>query len=157
MPTYDLNKTIKEALFNYDNIKQYYDPKDPDHYKYELFRINEETLIINYNNFVNHIKRQGYHHFEVLYRLLPLIFEDGKEHDINAYIVEWIIQGNNSLVFGTYAVYFCENISQKDKDYIEDIYNNTTAKKIAISKLQRNRIVNEGILLKLSMKNCGLF
>ena len=28
---------------------------------------------------------------------------------------------------------------------------------IAINKLKRNKIVNEGILLKLSMKNCGLF
>jgi hypothetical protein len=29
--------------------------------------------------------------------------------------------------------------------------------RIAISKLKRNSIVNNGILLKLNMKNCGIF
>ena len=37
------------------------------------------------------------------------------------------------------------------KDYYKTIF------ELAIKKLKRNKIVNEGILLKLSMKNCGLF
>jgi hypothetical protein len=49
------------------------------------------------------------------------------------------------------------DIREEYKDFITDIFYNRTAKKIAISKLKRNKIVNEGILLKLSMKNCGMF
>ena len=37
------------------------------------------------------------------------------------------------------------------KEYNECIF------KLAINKLKRNKLVNEGILLKLSMKNCGMF
>ena len=43
------------------------------------------------------------------------------------------------------------------KKWLQDKKQKEVSFNIAISKLKRNKIVNEGILLKLSMKNCGLF
>ena len=157
MSVYDLNKTIKEALLDYDNIKKYYDPKYPEDYKDYIFNDEEENIIINYNNFVNYIKSQDKHHFQVLYSLLPIIFYHAQEYDFTDSVVDSIIEGNNSFIFATYAMAVADDIINEYEDFVNDIVNNTTAKKIAISKLKRNKLVNEGILLKLSMKNCGMF
>ena len=156
MSVYDLNKTIKEALFDYDNIKKYYVPEYPEDYKDELFN-DEENIIINYNNFVNYIKSQDKHHFQVLYSLLPIIFYHAQEYDFTDSVVDSIIEGNNSFIFATYAMAVADDIINEYQKYMNDIYYDTTARRIAINKLKRNKIVNEGILLKLSMKNCGMF
>lgn len=55
-------------------------------------------------------------------------------------------------------VYFFSIWCKALQDYLEEVillYRVST--RIAISKLKRNAIVNNGILLKLNMKNCGLF
>ena len=56
-----------------------------------------------------------------------------------------------------FALSFADEILDQYADFMNDVLNNITAKKIAISKIKRNRIVNEGLLLKLSMRDCGLF
>ena len=43
------------------------------------------------------------------------------------------------------------------QDIVDEYTNNTVAKRIAISKLKRNKIVNLGILLKISMRESGVF
>jgi hypothetical protein len=55
-------------------------------------------------------------------------------------------------------VYFFDIWCEVFEDYLEqEILFYRVSTRIAISKLKRNSIVNNGILLKLNMKNCGIF
>ena len=55
-------------------------------------------------------------------------------------------------------VYFFNIWCEAFWDYLEqEILFYRVSTRIAISKLKRNSIVNNGILLKLNMKNCGIF
>jgi hypothetical protein len=88
--------------------------------------------------------------------MLPVIFEYAECVGIETdNIVNWLKNCAYHVVFGVYGLYFAEEIMDQYRGDILHLY--YIPRKIAISKLKRNRIVNEGILLKLSMKNCGMF
>jgi hypothetical protein len=147
---------IKEILLDYTNIRRYYDPKDDEDYPHQLFNIDEDFLITNYNIFIRYAKKCDENPYECLFRMLPDVFEYaewvGHEPD---HVASWLKNYSYHPIFGTYALYAAEEIMDEYRGDILNLY--FIPRKLAIKKLMRNRIVNEGILLKLSMKNCGMF
>jgi hypothetical protein len=151
-------KVIKEMLLDYDNIKTYYDPDRPNAYPHELFSFDEDLVIKNYNKFVRYSKKCNENPYEHILYMLPSVIEYADYELGPDYVLNWIQECRYSVIFGNYGLYISEyDFMVEYKNYILDIYFDKTARKIAINKLKRNKIVNEGILLKLSMKNCGLF
>ena len=148
---------IKEILLDYKNIKKYYDPKKDDEYPHQLFNNDEEVLINNYMIFVKCLKECNENPHAHLFKMLPTVFEYATCVGLgDHYVIEWLDDDcSYHYIFGTYAVAFAEEIMGEYDEYITNLY--FTPREIAISKLKRNRIVNEGVLLKLSMKNCGMF
>jgi hypothetical protein len=154
---YNPAKTIiKEILLDYKNIKKYYDPKEDEDYPHELFNNDECVVIDNYIKFKIYTKECYENPYECLFRMLPYVFEYAEcvGHEPE-HVVRWLKNCCYHPVFGTYALYAAEEIMDECRGDILNLY--FIPRKLAIKKLMRNRIVNEGILLKLSMKNCGLF
>ena len=153
----DINKPIKKALFDYDNIKKYYDPHEETDYPYALFN-NDETLIrIHFSNWACYLDNFHKNIGAKLYYILPEVIEYAEEYSCLDLVMKWIKTGQDRYIFTTYALSWCFHNLYEYEKYMNDIYYDTTARRIAINKLKRNKIVNEGILLKLSMKNCGMF
>mgnify|MGYP003629242706 FL=1 len=150
-----VNTLIEEKLLDYDNIKQYYDPKYPEDYKLGLFNGCHYENIKFFDQFVQRAKLLGVNEYKILYKLLPSVIDYCSEYEL--FFTDYIEDGDDWQILTLYALSVADNIINEYEDFVNDIVNNTTAKKIAISKLKRNKLVNEGILLKLSMKNCGMF
>ena len=156
MSLYDLvMDLVKEKLLDCYNIKKYYDRKNRAEYKQSLFGGSHYDNIKFFQQFVKRAKLLGVNEYKILYKILPdVIYYCGEEE---IFFTRYIEDGDDFQILVLYALSVADDIINDYKDFMKDIVNNTTAKKIAISKLKRNKIVNEGILLKLSMKNCGLF
>ena len=132
---------VRDELLNYHNIKKHYaNIEDPQDYKQYLF--NERESKIAY----------------IMYRnITPVVLEYSEEYNIHNEVASWIYAGNDARMLSMFALSIADEIIDTYQDFINDILNDTTARKIAISKIKRNKIVNCGILMKLSMKNCGMF
>ena len=145
---------VKEWLLCPDNIKEKYGYDDED-YKGLIFDdyCTEDELF--YEKFVDYITENKLNKYQILYAMLPAVLE--YEQNDMGYVCEWIENGNEPKILTTYALSIAGDIVDKYQNYIYEIRYGTTSRKIAISKLKRNKLVNEGILLKLSMKNCGMF
>ena len=89
--------------------------------------------------------------------ILPESLEYAEDSAMTEDVIYWLKKDNDDKILNFYGLSITSEIIDKYADYVNDIYNNTTARRIAISKLKRNKIVNEGILLKISMMRCGLF
>ena len=151
-----VNEIVKEILLDYDNIKKYYDPDEDDNYPHEFFNNDEEILMENYWKFRECVKDYNENVYELLFKMLPDVLEYADDVGMKIrHITIWFLRGSYHPIFGTYALKVAEEIMGEYDEYITNLY--YIPRKLAISKLKRNRIVNEGILLKLSMKNCGMF
>ena len=150
-----VNTLIEEKLLGCDNIKKYYDITQPEEYKFGLFNGCHYENIKFFHQFVQRAKLRGVNEYKILYKLLPDVIDYCSEYELC--FAKYIEDGDDWQILILYALSVADNIINEYEDFVNDIVNNTTAKKIAISKLKRNKIVNEGILLKLSMKNCGMF
>ena len=121
-----------------------------------LFSKNQKEM---YKKFVKLAVDLEYDVYEFMYEdVLPTVIKYYENISIDSLVyLEWIRRGQHYKVFALFCHVIGTDIREEYKDFIIDVVNYKTARKIAISKLKRNKIVNEGILLKLSMKNCGMF
>jgi hypothetical protein len=93
-----------------------------------------------------------------MYRIIiPAVFSYAAEFDMEKDVIDWIKSNNDIKIVSLYALSIADEIIDSHLDFINDILNSTTARTIAISKLKRLSIVNNGLFLKLSMRDCGLF
>ena len=80
--------------------------------------------------------------------------QDRDYKDVVTIAEEYLLREENELIIVYFFSVWCKAL----QDYLEDeILFYRVSTRIAISKLKRNAIVNNGILLKLNMKNCGIF
>ena len=159
MDYYPAKTIIEEILLDYTNIRQYYDPQEDEDYPHELFNNNEDLVKTNYKKFKEYAEKCNANIYECLFRMLPDVFDYAEYvghqgHQVQR-VARYLQRGNHRAVFALYALSVAEEIMDEYRDDILNLY--FIPRKLAIKKLMRNRIVNEGILLKLSMKNCGMF
>jgi len=156
-------RIVRDIILDTNNIKEHFqkhytnnDDYDDDAYEYKHMLFNNYRD--NYTQFEKTIKECDLHYDYIMYRIIiPAVLEYADEFDMVNQVVDWIKDHNDSKIVDLYSLSIAEDIIDEYSDYIKDIVNNTTAKKIAINKLKRNKIVNEGILLNLSMRDCGMF
>ena len=160
-------KFVRDIILDPDNIKKHFQKEFINNeddftdyayeYKHTLFNQDKETRD-NHRHFVSMINDCDFDYHYLMFRIItPVSFEYAEEYNITTDMVGWIKDQKDNKIFALYALSIADEIIEEYNDYIRNIVNDTTTEKIAISKLKRNRIVNEGILLKLSMKNCGMF
>ena len=151
---------IKDIVLDPVNIKEHL-PKIDDNiceYGYRLFNQDEDEIYENYRKFREMIKKCKFDYFFIMYKIiLPLTFEWADDFAMTEDVIDWLKKDDDDKILNFYGFSICYEMCDKYKDYIYDIFNDTTARRIALSKLKRNKIVNEGILLKISMMRCGLF
>ena len=128
-----------------------------DDYKYRIFNYGNDSCNEVLNDFKSMVSKRKYNYHQLIRSIIPTILYYAEETDYEYMIWEYIKENDDVNLFCLYSLSIAEEIIEKYEDYINDILNNTTAKGIAINKLKRNRIVNEGILLRISMKECGMF
>ena len=123
---------------------------------YTTFHKNQKEI---YKKFVKLAVDLEYDVYEFMYEdVLPTVIKYYENISVDSLeYLGWIQRGQHYKVFTVFCNVIGMDILEEYQDFIIDVVNYKTARKIAISKLKRNKIVNEGILLKLSMKNCGMF
>ena len=152
------DKFIKDIVLTPSNIKEHYEIDDNFMYGYRLFNQSEYDNYENYRTFREMIRKCNFDYFYIMYKIiLPETLEYAEDFDMLKDVVGWLKNDDEDKIFNLYAFSIVYLTINRYEDYINDIYNNTTAKKIALMKLRRNKIVNEGIILKISMMRCGLF
>tara|TARA_R110000824_G_scaffold69935_2_gene179955 strand:+ start:1225 stop:1770 length:546 start_codon:yes stop_codon:yes gene_type:complete len=147
---------IKNKLCDYNTIRQSLTP-NIEHYFFNVFTDNEIRIMIetlenklDYFTLLSYLVRgsfTGYHELDDLLRENNK-FDVLKKSLVVYYKVElfaWDFEKPRPS-----RVYLYQDI-------VDEYTNNTVAKRIAISKLKRNKIVNLGILLKISMRESGVF
>ena len=150
-----LDKLVEDMLLNPDNIKQFYNSDNNLYYEDYIFDYGYNCNIV-YRLFELACMECNFDFDFIMLRIIiPEVLENGK-YDIE-YYAEHIKDEKYHKLLCTYALIKARNIIEQYQDYILDICNNTTAKKIAINKLKRNKLVNNGFLLKVSMMRCGMF
>ena len=139
---------VRDILLDYDNIIS--------NEFFATFHTNQKEI---YKKFVKLAVDLEYDVYEFMYKdILPAVIKYYENTSIDHLeYLEWINYNQHYKVFTVFCDVIGMDILGEYQDFIIDVVNYKTAKKIAISKLKRNKIVNEGILLKLSMKNCGMF
>ena len=150
---------VRDELINYRNIKTYFRKgEDDDDYKQRLFNSREISTVYLQLKFQKLVSHGNLDYNYIMYRVItPAALEYAADCDILSSVADWIYSGNDAQMIMMYALSFADEILDQYADFMNDVLNNITAKKIAISKIKRNRIVNEGLLLKLSMRDCGMF
>ena len=147
---------IKNKLCDYDTIRQSLTPHIG-HYFFNVFTDNELRIMtdklepnIDYFTLLSYLSRGS---FIGNYELNDLLCENNKFDVLKkALVVYYKVE--------LYAWDFNNDRPVRRYLYqtvIDEYQQNTVAKRIAISKLKRNKIVNFGILLKISMRESGVF
>ena len=151
---------VRDIVLTPSNIKEHL-PKIGNNiceYGYRLFNQGHCGKYKNYRKFREMMSKCKFDYFCIMYKIiLPLTFEWAGKFDMTEDVIGWLNNDDDDKIFNFYAFSIVYEIIEEYEDYINDIYNNTTAKKIALMKLRRNPIVNNGIILKISMMRCGLF
>ena len=148
---------VRDIVLDPVNIKEHYVNDDNSEYGYMLFDQSEYDIWTNYLEFRALIKKCKFDYCYIMYKIiLPLTFEYADGFDMTKDVIGWL-KDDDDKILNFYALSIVNEIINRYEDYINDILNNTTAKRIALMKLRRNKIVNEGIILKISMMRCGLF
>jgi|TARA_R110002072_G_scaffold190366_1_gene347350 hypothetical protein len=155
---------VKAEVLDYTNIKNNYDKEDRYDYKQCIFNWDDRVCIDFYNKFKEYVCGEGFEIDLILSNVInpsALVYAiENKyelEYDIANRVNEWISDSDNYYLLNWYCFYITDDIIDKYQDFINDVFNDTTTKRVAIDKLKRNRIVNEGFLLKVSMMRCGMF
>jgi len=149
---------IKDIVLDPSNIKEHYVIDDNCEYGYRLFTESEYDNYENYRSFREMIRKLHFDYFYIMYKIiLPETLEYADGLDMTIDVVGWLKNDDEDKIFNMYALSIVNEIIDEYEDYINDIVTNTTAKRLAINKLKRNKIVNNGIILKISMMRCGLF
>lgn len=149
-------KFVRDTLLDVDNIKRHFTLYDVDYYNgdYEII-FNRSYKNCNYIRelFETMISECGFEYNYIMYRIItPAAVSYAREMDMEKDAIDWIIANDDTNIVSLYAISSIEEIMDTHQDFIKDILNGTTAKKIAINKLKRNKIVIEGLLLKISIK-----
>lgn len=150
-----IDQFIIEQLKKLDNLLKFYDPDYIYNYPQKIFSLNNpielERLYLEYT-----LTRDGVDFLEIL----PICADYVQEEFNNSNnFMDNLISENWYYFFGLYALSVGKTLSvwlRKDFDHIlyeydENVFN------LAIKKLKRNKIVNNGFLLKVSIRKCGLF
>ena len=154
---------VRDALLNVDNIKKYYIldgdyDDDIDHYKHSIFNNDYALCEDFYWRFEAMTRHCKFDYYYILYRqIIPKVIAYSDELDMHTDVIHWIQNNDDIMIVSLYALSIADEMIDKYRDFIKDIVNDTTAKRLAINKLKRNKLVNEGILLNLSMRDCGMF
>tara|TARA_R110000824_G_scaffold210923_1_gene396813 strand:- start:608 stop:1111 length:504 start_codon:yes stop_codon:yes gene_type:complete len=150
---------VRDELLNYHNIKQHYaNIEDPQDYKQYLFNERESKIAYFHIKFQRIVSKCEHDYNYIMYRnITPVVLEYSEEYNIHNEVASWIYAGNDARMLSMFALSIADEIIDTYQDFINDILNDTTARKIAISKIKRNKIVNCGILMKMSMRDCGMF
>ena len=151
MSTFTYN-FIQEIMLNPENIKNHYG----EDYKYKLFNNGNEGCDKVFNDFKNMVSKRKFNYHEHMRLITAGVVEYLDDEDFG-YFQKYLIEKDDCNLLMLYATYIADEIIEKYENYINDVTNNTTAKRIAINKLKRNKIANWGILLKISMKESGMF
>jgi len=151
-------KFVRDIILDPNNIKEHYRVDDDTDYKYILFNHGDECCGKFYKDYKRMISNCEFDYNYIMYRIItPAVLEYADEYNMLRDVVDWIKEHNDTNTMCIYALSIAEDIIDDYKDYINDILNDTTARTIAINKIKRNKIVNGGILLNLSMRDCGMF
>jgi len=156
-------KIVRDIILDPNNIKEHFqkhytnnDDYDEDAYEYKHMLFNNYRD--NHPQFEKAIKECDFDYTYIMYRIItPATLEYADEFDMVNQVVDWIKDHNDSKIVDLYSLSIADEIINDYEDYIKDIVNDTTAKKIAINKLKRNKLVNNGFLLKVSIMRCGMF
>ena len=148
-----LSKYIRNNLLDANNVFKYYNPDNFTTYSEKLFWDDNDNLM--YANKVGHGLLCAHQVQRVIIRYTNL-FEPEKLGKVKNLFKRY--EGFPAKERSMFArvIYFAmiftdgETLSRLNKIYY-------TPFNIAISKLKRNKLVNEGILLKLSIKQSGMF
>ena len=128
------------------NLHEHYEG-NIDEYLYYIFADN-----LYYNDLEKTIQEPYKCDFDmeevILRYAIPTIFEQFERRRDIKDIIKCLINEDYIEIFNEFAILLGYSILN---EYF------STARRIAISKLKRNKIVNNGILLKISMRDCGLF
>jgi len=149
---------IVEQYFNMYNLINLYDPENIYDYTHHIFNSTSresERLYIEFS-----LTREGVDFTD----LLPECAEYVKERGYcKTDFLDNLVDENWYYFFCLYAISLGDNIVEKFhknfNEIIEEYYNNYNKLifDLAIRKLRRNKIVNHGFLLKVSIMKCGMF
>jgi len=145
-----IDQFIAQQFLDCDNIKKYYIHEDWTAYKHHLFNYDDEKCDSLYQ------KAQYDIQLDIL-AMLPYCVDYMEEFNDEKSLLLHIKYGEYYKIFCIYALSVGDDIVNQYQDFIDDIKNDTTIRNIAISKLRRNKIVNNGFLLNQSIRNCGMF
>ena len=126
---------VRDIVLDPSNIKEHYVNDDNYEYGYSLFNQDEDEIWENYRKFIIMINKCKFDYYFMMYKIiLPITFEYVDEFDMTKDLIDWLKKDNEDQIFNIYAISIVDEIINRYEDYINDIYNNTTAKKIALMK-----------------------
>ena len=152
---------VRDTLLNVDNIKEYYlldDDDDDIAYKHSIFNKDYDMCEDFYWSFEAMTRHCKFDYYYIMYKkIIPAVFTYADEFDMQPDVINWIQNNDDVRIVSLYALSIADGLIDNYRDFIKDVLLDTTAKKIAINKIKRNKIVNDGLLLNLSMRDCGMF
>ena len=153
---------VRDELLDVDNIRKYFildDDYDADiDYKHSIFNNDYAMCVDFYKRFEEMTRLCNFDFNYIMYKkIMPNVLAYTVDIDMQADVIRWLQTNDDISIVSIYALSIADEIIDKYRDFIRDILLDTTAKKIAINKIKRNKIVNDGLLLNLSMRDCGMF
>jgi len=149
----DINTFIIKQFFNIYNLINIYNRDYIYDYPTQIFDSNKfesERLYLDFS--LNHA---GVDFLEIL----PDCAEYAKKFNMLEEFTTKMIEEDWGYFFTLYAISLGRNIIYCFREKFDKILQHYQYKifEIAINKLKRNKIVNKGFLLKISMKRSGMF
>jgi len=150
---HNIEDTFLNFILDIDNINAFEedveDGEDYDYVSYSEWIVND-----NVPDNIDKLKKLIPVDFKQILEMVCHIIEDGGQSEPDELCAEILQYEQYDEIFWTFFLMWEEKMC----DRLDELLNfKRVSTRIAISKLKRNAIVNNGILLKLNMKNCGIF